>query len=173
LLEDTKPATEVMGFDFSKVPKPEDCLPSESKGEKYLQSTDMPQKVREYIQREIDERKASSIEIRDAVFGDTDDKSWQAVWVRSRSKVRADASFQKVSISFSAFTVADMLFKCVIAYLSDLVSFVFIWITDTNHIKISGYLAQLQTPWDSRGDQNPSWPCLPPSTTLFTSTMTT
>lgn len=67
--------------------------------------TDMPAKLREYLQRAMDERRASSIEIRsakpggssvrDMLFASREPEAEQAFWLRARSKSRDDPAFHK------------------------------------------------------------------------------
>lgn len=73
--------------------------------------TDMPAKLREYLQRAMDERRASSIEIRSAkpggssvreMFANREPQSEQAFWLRARSKSRDDPAFHKCVLAFAS-----------------------------------------------------------------------
>ena len=88
--------------------------------------TDMPAKLREYLQRAMDERRASSIEIRSAkpggssvrdMFASREPQSEQAFWLRARSKSRDDPAFHKC-VSVGALRRSSE--PCSLAYASDM-----------------------------------------------------
>lgn len=60
-----------INFDMSKVPPPEECETTEAKLERGIEERgmEMSQKMREYLERELQERKASAIEIRNVAKG--------------------------------------------------------------------------------------------------------
>ncbi|BGP13319.1 acyl-CoA thioesterase [Rhodosporidiobolus nylandii] len=95
-----------------KIPEPEECEPTEDVLIKALaKAKNLPQKLQEYVERQAEERRQSSIEIRNTdksdigLFGHHSNTSQQQLyWFRSRAPVQADPDFQ----------------KCVLAYASDL-----------------------------------------------------
>ncbi|GAA5862522.1 hypothetical protein JCM8547_002092 [Rhodosporidiobolus lusitaniae] len=97
----------------SKIPQPEECEATEDVLVKALgRAKDLPAKVQDYVQRQAEERRQSSIEIRNTDRRDIGSivsfrqttQQQQLYWFRSRAPVLPDPDFQ----------------KCVLAYASDL-----------------------------------------------------
>ncbi|KAK4049762.1 acyl-CoA thioesterase [Microbotryomycetes sp. JL221] len=96
------------------VPLPDDLPPTEDRLFALSEAKDWPPKVKEYMVRMAEERRQSSIEIRDCDISEMsalisarrnpEQKPQQMHWLRTRAPVRKDAAFQ----------------KCVLAYASDL-----------------------------------------------------
>ncbi|GAA5916416.1 hypothetical protein JCM6882_001554 [Rhodosporidiobolus microsporus] len=96
-----------------KIPEPEECESTEDVLTKALAvAKTLPKKLQDFVQRQADERRQSSIEIRNTdkkdvghIFSFQRSASQQQLyWIRSRAPVRPDPDFQ----------------KCVLAYASDL-----------------------------------------------------
>ncbi|GAA6000700.1 hypothetical protein JCM10207_004614 [Rhodosporidiobolus poonsookiae] len=96
-----------------RIPEPEECEPTEEVLMRALGAAgDLPKKLQEYVGRQADERRQSSIELRNTdkkdvghIFSFEKSASQQQLyWFRSRAPVQPDPDFQ----------------KCVLAYASDL-----------------------------------------------------
>ncbi|GAA6038500.1 hypothetical protein JCM8097_004597 [Rhodosporidiobolus ruineniae] len=96
-----------------KIPEPDECEPTEDVLLKALTlAKNLPKKVQEYVERQAEERRLSSIEIRNTdrkdvghiVSFERSASQQQLYWFRSRAPVIEDPEFQ----------------KCVLAYASDL-----------------------------------------------------
>ncbi|GAA6062700.1 hypothetical protein JCM10212_004758 [Sporobolomyces blumeae] len=96
-----------------KIPEPEECESTEDVLQKALgMAGTLPNKLRDYVERQIEERKLSSIEIRNTdkkdighiISFERSASQQQLYWFRSRAPVMSDPAFQ----------------KCVLAYASDL-----------------------------------------------------
>ncbi|GAA5961032.1 hypothetical protein JCM21900_002280 [Sporobolomyces salmonicolor] len=96
-----------------KIPEPEECEPTEEVLRKALdQAKSLPEKLRTFVERNAEERRQSSIELRNTdkkdvghIFSYERSASQQQLyWFRSRAPVVKDPDFQ----------------KCVLAYASDL-----------------------------------------------------
>ncbi|GAA5846009.1 hypothetical protein JCM3766R1_001335 [Sporobolomyces carnicolor] len=108
--EDEQDKRESLG---EKIPEPEECESTENVLKKALGNAGtLPAKLKDYVERQIEERKLSSIEIRNTdkrdighIFSYERSASQQQLyWIRSRAPVMNDPAFQ----------------KCVLAYASDL-----------------------------------------------------
>ncbi|KAG0144391.1 hypothetical protein CROQUDRAFT_47382 [Cronartium quercuum f. sp. fusiforme G11] len=95
-------------FDIDAFPKPENCLSIEDKLQAFLieNQNGIKPKIREYLQREIEENMLNAIEFRsvkpEASTITGIHESTHVYWIRSRAVIRSNPAYQKLVLAYAS-----------------------------------------------------------------------